>query len=443
MKASLVPDLQTVGPNGQVLFVSDDGAKADALNSFFADQTRLTCTPSTFPDLSSIYQDGAVADELSTTPAEVFDTLHHLKPGKAPGLDELSPNLLRLCAPGIASSLSELYNRSFRESSVPSAWKEALVVPVHKGGAKSDLSNYRPIALLSVVSKVMEKIVCRRLHSFLEPVLTAKQSGFKKKDGTQMQLVRLVQEWSSSLDDSHLVGVVFFDIKKAFDRVWLPGLLHKLRSVGVRGKALAWFQSYLVGRCQRTTVGRHLSSTTALHAGVPQGAVLSPLLFSLYMNDVVHCTDADVNLFADDTSVYVTDKSPSGLQARLQAVVHQLASWFDSWALTVNHRKSAMMVLTTRRSVPSLHISLSGESVNQVVSHKHLGLTLDCHLKWSQHVSSIITKASRKLGLLRRLRQRLPSIVLQSIYTTCIRPSLEYASVAWCGVGTSDADHLE
>ena len=255
VKSSLVPDLQTSGPSGNIISVSDDRDKADVLNTFFAEQTRLHDTPSTFPDLSSLYDDASVADTLSTTPAEVFDVLTHLKPGKAPGLDEIPPQLLRLCAPGIASSLSQLFNPSFNDCSVPSAWKEALVVPVHKGGTRSDPSNYRPITLLSIVCKVMEKLVHCRLNAFLEPVLSMRQSGFKKKDGTEMQLIRLIQEWSSTLDNLHLVGVVFFDIKKAFDWVWLPGLLHKLHSVGVRGKALAWFHSYLVGRRQRTAVG--------------------------------------------------------------------------------------------------------------------------------------------------------------------------------------------
>ena len=217
----------------------------------------------------------------------------------------------------------------------------------------------------------------------------------------------------------------------------------KLRAVGVRGKALAWFENYLFGRCQCTAVGRHLSSAAPLYAGVPQGAVLSPLLFSLYMNDIVKCTDANVNLFADDTSVFVTDKSPSGLQVKLQAAVDQLAFWFDSWALAVNHRKSALMVLTTRRSVPALNVSLAGDVIQQATSHKHLGLTLDCHLSWSQHTTDIIAKASRKIGLLRRLRRRLPALAIQSVYITCIRPALEYASVAWCGVSTSDTKRLE
>ena len=170
VKASAVPDLQASGPDGSVTTVSDDRVKVGVLNTFFAEQTRLPNTPSAFPDLSTMYQDDSVADALSTTPAEVFDVLTHLKSGKAPGLDEIPPQLLRLCASGISCSLSEIFNRS--DCAVPSAWKEALVVPVHKGGAKGVPSNYRPIALLSVVCKVMEKIVHHRLNTFLEPVLT-------------------------------------------------------------------------------------------------------------------------------------------------------------------------------------------------------------------------------------------------------------------------------
>ena len=248
-----------------------------------------------------------------------------------------------------------------------------------------------------------------------------------------MQLIRLVQEWSCALDDSHLVGVVFFDIKKAFDRVWLPGLLHKLKSVGVQGKALAWFRSYLVGHCQRTAVGRHLSATASLHAGVPQGAVLSPLLFSLYMNDIVQCTDANVNLFADDTSVYVKARSTSGLQVKLQTVIDQLASWFGSWALTVNQRKSALLILTTRRSVPTIDVSLAGAPIQQVVTHKHLGLTLDCRLSWSQHTSAVLVKALQEWSsssFSSSFAATRYSVYLRHMYSSCTGVCI--CGMVWC-----------
>ena len=200
-----------------------------------ARQTRLENCPKTFPDLPPPSE--LSPDSFSTTPAEVFDTLSGLKPGKAPALVGLPPKLLSLCARGISVSLCALFNRSFSEGCIPSAWKEALVVPVHKGGPRSCPPNYRLIALLSIVSKTMEKIGLKQLSAFLGPLLTPKQSGFWRGDGTFPQLIRLVQEWSVALDSAHLVGVVFFDFKKAFDRVCLPGLLLKLKSAGLQGKA--------------------------------------------------------------------------------------------------------------------------------------------------------------------------------------------------------------
>ena len=139
-------------------------------------------------------------------------------------------------------------------------------------GSRSAPTNYRPIALLSVVSKVLEKIVHRRLSMFLQPILSSKQSGFRKRDSAEYQLTRLVQQWSNAMDKSQFVGVIFLDIKKAFDGVYLPGLLYKLESAGVRGRALQWFRNFLQNRCQRTMIGQSFSSVEYLHAGVPQGA---------------------------------------------------------------------------------------------------------------------------------------------------------------------------
>ena len=190
-----------------------------------------------------------------------------------------------------------------------------------------------------------------------------------------------------------------------------------MEAVGVRGKALAWFGSFLLDRRQRTAVSRHLSAVAPLHAGVPQSAVLSPLLSALYMNDIVCCTEADVNLFADDKYVFATDKSAKGLQLKLQGIVDQLSAWFSSWALTANSKKSALMLLTTKRSIPSLNVSINAIPITQVTMHKHLGLTLDGRFSWALHTSAVVFKASQKVGLLRRLRHRLPPLVIQSIYT--------------------------
>ena len=179
-------------------------------------------------------------------------------------------------------------------------------------------------------------------------------------------------------------------------------------------------------------------SIQLLLAGVPQGGILSPLFFSIYINDVVQCADAEFNLFADDMSVYVCDKLPATLQSKLQAVVDKLSAWFNSWAIGINHKKSALMVLSTKRSVPLLDVKLDGVSLPQVSSHKHLGLVFSNRLSWSENTSYIIAKASKKIGLLRRLRSRLPHLVLRSLYLTCVRPTLEYAGSAWIGIGSQD-----
>ena len=178
--------------------------RAEALNGFLVKQTHLPNCPSKFPNLPAPTQ--LSPDSFSTTPAEVLNILSGLKPGKAPGADGIPPRLLQLCARGISVSLAALFNRSFVEGCVPTASKVALVIPFHKGGAKSCPSNYRPIALLSLVSKVMEKVVLKRLSPFLDPLLSTKQSGFRNRDGTTFQILHLVQEWSNSLDSSHLVG---------------------------------------------------------------------------------------------------------------------------------------------------------------------------------------------------------------------------------------------
>ena len=255
-----------------------------------------------------------VFDSIKTTPKEVFDILCHLKKGKAAGIDEITPDLLRLCVSGIAESLSSLFNKSFDSSKFPSQWKKALVVPIFKKGDKCCPGNYRPISLLPAISKVLERVVHNKLSDFLRSWLTSNQSGFKKSDGTVPQLVRMTQEWSNAVDEGQYVAAVFFDLKKAFDRVWHQGLFTKLRAAGIKGAAHEWPVNFLTDRVQVTVVNGTISMSARLFAGVPQGAILSPLLFSVYMNDIPF--PRITNLFADDTSSYIIDSVPSSLEKK-------------------------------------------------------------------------------------------------------------------------------
>ena len=221
-------------------------------------------------------------------------------------MDGITPRLLPACASDISCSLSALFNRSFTEAAFPFAWKHSLAVPVFKRGERNNPSNYRPIALLSVVGKVCERIVFNQLYLFLTPHLVHHQSGFCKKDSTSLPLLRLVQKWSEAVDSSNYVGATFFFyLRKAFDRVWHKGLLAKLEAAGIHGSALSWFESCLSGRLQCTKVDNAVSHPAPVLASVPQGAILSPLLFLVYVNDIPHSSEINTNLFDDDTSAYV------------------------------------------------------------------------------------------------------------------------------------------
>ena len=397
------------------------------------------------PDTSSVPVNTHSFTFLETTPAEVYKVLSTLKKNKASGCDNIPAVLLKFCAAGIANSLTCLFNRSFELSQFPSAWKEALVVPVFKKGSRTDPGNYRPIALLPIVSKVLERVVHHKLTSFLQPWLHERQSGFKKGDGTVPQLLRLCQEWSKLIDSTTYVGALFFDLKKAFDRVWHPGLLAKLEAAGIRGSALAWIKSFLTARRHTTIIDGCTSLFEEIEAGVPQGAILSPLLFSVYVNDLPSAAPGcDVNLFADDTSAYVSSPSPTQLNKDLQTAANSLSAWFDRWHLTIHPGKTVSMALRSTKMMPCrLSIKIGDSPICQVNEHRHLGVMFSETLSWKSHIHTVVNKAAQKFGLLRRLGRRLSSTVLQDLYVTCIRPSLEYASIVWSGLRSNDASRLE
>ena len=439
VKQTAIPDL-IKKTTGTIAHTAND--KAELLNEFFCQQTVLPGALSATPDVSGLKQNSRTFNTLRTTPGEVFDVLSHLKTDKSAGIDGLSPRLLQHCAAGIAESLAIIFNYSFTSASFPTLWKRALVTPIFKKGDKKLPGNYRPISLLPVLSKVLERIVHNKLSRFLSPWLNDNQSGFKRFDGTTSQLTRLTQEWCNHVDSGQYVGTVFFDLQKAFDRVWYQGLLAKLDAAGIKGAAHRWLTSFLTGRQQATVVDGVTSPFAALYAGVPQGAVLSPLLFSVYVNDIPF--SASTNLFADDTSSYVVDASPSGLRDKLQQRTDNLCMWFQKWLLTVNPTKSAVMAFRPlRKPRVQLQIVASTAIIPQQHVHPHLGIVFNETLTWSDHVDKVISSASAKLGLLRRMNKQLDSIVLRELYLYCILPAIEYGHVVWAGLTASDAKRLE
>ena len=291
--------------NADDVILDDDSDKANLYNDYFTQQTSLDDTHASLP--ATPLENTTTLSSFIITQDEVQETLKSLNVGKAVGPDSISNRLLKELAVPLSLPLCDLFKFSLQNGQVPTSWKEANVTPIHKKDDPSIVSNYRPISLLNTIGKVMEKIVHKHLFNFYRDnnTLTSLQSGFVPGDSTVNQLVDLYNTFCKTLDDDKEVRAILCDISKAFDRVWHRGLLYKLRRAGITGSLLSWFSHYLQDRKQRVVIPGASSNWSSVQAGVPQGSILGPLLFLLYINDIVEDIQSSIRLFADDTSLYI------------------------------------------------------------------------------------------------------------------------------------------
>ena len=311
------------------------------------------------------------------------------------------------------------------------------------------INNYRPISVLPVLSKVLERIVHAQLSYHLETnnLLPPQQSGFRPGYSTMSLLLKLLSDWMTAIDKGCYVGAVFLDLRKAFDTVnhWL--LLDNLREVGVNSRSLCWFQNYLADRKQSVMLGNVMSSFKQITCGVPQGSILGPLLFSIYVRDLPgQAVCCGVSQFADDTAVHAASASILEIEHRLNDDLRQTAKWLRSKKLHINAVKTQVVLFGGRRALlknPELNISLEGERLQQVKCVKYLGVMLNNNLSWSAHVDYLQRKTNRIVKMLRRLRYTVPSCVIRNIYTAIVLPSMDYCDVVWSGCTRTAAKKLE
>ena len=318
---STIPPLERYG-----LVYSDEVEKANIFNDFFRDQTLLDEENVTLPAIDNFIINEPLSS-LVFTSEEVKTVLRTLPVGKAVGPGGISNRILRELANELSTPLASLFNQSIHQGDVPVCFKIAHVCPVPKGGGDpSDVCNYRPISVLSNLDKVFERLVFKHLFNHLRDnnILTSFQSGFIPGDSTTNQLTFLYNTFCQALDADKEVRAVFCDISKAFDRVWHAGLLHKLRSIGISGELLKWFSSYFVGRKQRVVLQGVESQWNYINAGVPQGSILGPLLFLIFINDIVTEIGSSIRVFADDTSLFIIVDNPELLQKFLMQILKKV-----------------------------------------------------------------------------------------------------------------------
>lgn len=407
--------------------------KANVLNEYFIKQTNLNDENVPLPDIN-IPRNIPVLQTIFLTPEEVEDALQTLKLGKSSGPDGINNRVLKELSSELANPLCSLYNFSLQHSIVPDSWKEANVSPIYKKDDPSDVSNYRPISLLNTLGKVFEKIVHKHLFNFLSShkIITNLQSGFVPGDSTVNQLVTIYDTFCKALDDGKEVRAVFCDVSKAFDRVWHRGLLLKLRSVGITGSLLNWFSDYLSNRRQRVVLPGACSDWKNITAGVPQGSILGPLLFLIFINDIVNDLDTNVRLFADDTSLYIIVDTPENAALKLNNDLRKIHSWATQWLVTFNPSKSETLLISRKRSrINHPALFMNNQQLIEVESHKHLGLIFSNDGTWHAHIDLIASKAWTRVNVMRKLKFILNRKALQMIYTTFIRPVLEYSDIIW------------
>ena len=352
---------------------------------------------------------------------------------KAFGPDEIHPSMLKELIDHVTGPLTFIFNKTISDGCLPDDWKKASVSPIYKKGAKYIPANYRPISLTSIVCKLMESILKKSIMEHLnhEDLLSSKQFGFINKRSTTTQLLSFLEKCIDSIADGGVVDTIYFDFAKAFDTVPHRRLLSKLASYGIRGNILRWIKSFLEDRSQIVKVNGTASTSETVISGIPQGSVLGPILFVIYINDLPDELQSHVYLFADDTKIFRCIKSKED-SLTVQTDIQALESWSEKWLLKFHPDKCHVLSLGKLENIVHAHpYVLNGHELEHVFAEKDLGVTIDCDLKFEDHIAIKIKKANSLVGLITRSFSYMDCELFKQLYTTFVRPHLEYAHVVW------------
>ena len=384
-------------------------------------------------------------NDIAVSKDGVIKLLKGLNPSKALEPDELHPRVLKELATELGPVFAHIFQQSIDTGEIPKEWSLANICPLFKKSDRSLACNYRPVSLTCVPCKLLEHIVCSNIMAHLDEhkLLSDRQHAFRKGHSCETQLTTVINDWAKILDNRRQVDTFILDFEKAFDTPPHELLKSKLFSYGIGGKTLKWIDSFLCFRQQRVVVNGVKSDWAPVLSGVPQGTVLGPLLFSLYINDISSDIESEIRLFADDCVCYREIKDEEDTM-KLQSDIDRLGSWARKWGMRFQPVKCNMMQLTRKR-IKKIHASytLEGTDLENVESIKYLGVTITSDLRWNTHVSNVCTKANRTLGFLRRNLYSCPQEVKEAAYKGLVRPVLDYGSSVWDPPGVVLQEELE
>lgn len=376
---------------------------------------------------------------------EIRRLIKRLKIRKAPGHDQITNLRIRNLPQKALVLMTKIYNACLALAYFPSIWKLAKVIAIKKPGKNSSIpTSYRPISLLPSLAKLFEKVVCRRLQRVTNDILINQQFGFRHGHSTIQQLARVAENIAQNLNLGISTGMFLLDIEKAFDTVWHNGLIHKLMKYNVPISLVKIIQSYLLNRSFTVHIDKASSEARHIPAGIPQGSILGPYLFLIYLNDIPTQTRTDLACFADDTACFTSSADLDLIIDRLQLAIEKLFEYFNKWKLKLNSSKTEAILFTRKRTQPLRTLKINGHSIAWSKSVKYLGLIMDHKLNWNEHVSYLRLKGMKAFNALSTILNRKSNLSSQTkllLYTSLIRPCLTYGCPVWSN--TSKSNHLK
>ena len=428
-----VSELNTDPADPTSKLTTSDKEKAEVLGQFFS--SVFTVEPDgDIPHIPTINL-SAEMEVLVIREENVKEILSGLNSGKSCGSDGIHPRLLQELSDILCIPLTKLFNKSLSLGKLPSEWKEGRISAIFKKGSRKKAGNYRPISLTSIVCKTMEHCVRNHIvnHMMVNNLFSSQQYGFVKGRSTVLQLLNVMDVWTTAIDKGDSIDTVYLDFTKAFDKVPHNRLMSKMNSIGFNTETLHWIKAFLSEQVQQVCINGANSTWKPVTSGIPQGSVLGPILFVLYINDLPSNILSDVYMFADDTKIFNIIKSPED-QEILQNDLDSLSVWSDKWLLKFHPEKCKVMHLGKADNTKYFYKLKEGDTHHELAyteEEKDLGVVIDGKLDFEKHINININKACGIMAVIRRSFVSLNGVNFVPLYKSLVRSHLEYASCIW------------
>ena len=420
-----------------------DEEKAEILANFF---TSVFTQEPVGPIQHVDSRTDAVLGRIEIDVHDVAKRLRSLNPGKSCGPDDIHPRILKELADEISLPLTHIFSLSLETSTLPEIWKKANVTAIFKKGDKKEPGNYRPVSLTCIPCKMLESIVRDKVMEYMKQhkLFSKQQFGFINGRSTTLQLLHVLNKWTEIIDNGGNITVAYMDFMKAFDKVPHRRLIAKMESYGINGQILRWVEAFLNERQQRTMVNGIKSSWREVTSGIPQGSVLGPLLFVVYINDLPDCVTSSIYLFADDTKLFREVNTPEDAEL-FQADLDQLVQWSEDWLLRFHPDKCKIMKIGSTPNDDNFYFNAAEKKslLATTKNEKDIGVIIDEKLLFRDDINARVNKGNQIMGAIRRAYEYLDEQNFKLLFKGLVRPHLEYAAPVWKPAYKKDITSLE